>query len=827
MIIEEVKIQTNDSTKTVRELKQELKELKDQLLDTAKGTDEYNSALKRSIEIQKELKDKMVEVNKSAIDFDQVVGNVTKTMTGMSGAITAATGALSLFGTQNEEAKKKITDTMSSLVDITQGLSKMDDGAKAFDELTEATDTTSKTMSEMSGAVTSTTESLSLLNTQNKEVNKSVTETTTSLKNMNQGLEDTSSKASTGNKTVKELRQELKDLKDQLLNTQKGTEEYSEAMQKAANIQKELKDQMLEVNNSAMDFGQKVGNITKTMSGLSGAITAATGAMSLFGVENEEAQKKITATMTSLIGITQGLSKLDDGVKAFRRLTIAINASSKSLNLFKTALISTGIGALVVVLGSVIAYWDEFTEAIGLSSEKMEHLGDVAKGVFNVITSSLKGISSALGKMIKGDFKGAWEELKDGFSVVNNFNEGVANSQAKREEEMTKKAKEEADKRAKIAEDEYKKRIAAAEKLARYEKEMAEAKLRGDEAEKYSEESRKIQERYFERMFTIYKKDSEEYRNLVLEKEKWLQDWENHFMAEAKKEEDENQKRLDDEKKTRQNILNNFYESLKSEEVLLEERYNTLIEAARKENKDTTDITEWYEKEKTRIIEDEAKKRGEVLRTEQEIYQSYLLYGEENLIGNRLDLMEIEYKMAIEAAQKLGEDTLKIDEKYAKLKKQLWGNTYRQLGSSVGDIIGSISDMMDEGSEEQKGLAIAATTIQMLVGIQTALSGVWTTHTGVWDIALAAAQAASIAASGMATISKINQVKPDGSGSGSAASVPSVSIPTVINTSSDFTQSVDGAMTRSTITDQRVYVLEHDITETQNKVEVAEQRATY
>lgn len=579
-------------------------------------------------------------------------------------------------------------------------------------------------------------------------------------------------------RTVKDLRKELKDLKDQLLNTQQGTEEYSETMRKAANIQKELKDQMLEVNNSAMDFGQKVGNITKTMSGLSGAITAATGAMSLFGVENEEAQKKITATMTSLIGITQGLSKMDDGVKAFKRLTIAINASSKSLNLFKVALISTGIGALVVVLGSVIAYWDEFTEAIGLSSEKMQKLGDVAKGVFNVITSSLKGIATALGKMLKGDFKGAWESLKDGFSVVKNFNEGVAKAQAKREEEQTKKAQEEAEKRAKIAEEEYKKRIQAAEKLAKYERDMAQAKLRGDDASKYSEKSRKIQERYFETMFAVYRKDSEEYKNLVLEKEQWLQDWENHFMEEAAKEEEKNQKkyedelkRLEQEKKDRLSLLGGFYDDLKTDQEKLDERYQMLIDAATKEGQDTLAINQWYLDEKNKLEEEDLQKQKAINK--------------------------------------------------AKI------NSYFTMANSIGDVLGNLSDLMEEGSEEQKGLAIASATINTIAGALAAYMSAMSSFPAPYNLVIGALQAAAVTASGLAQIQKIRQVKPDGSGSGPDVSTPSVSVPMVVNASNDFSQTVDGAMTQTSIRDQKVYVLEHDITETQNKVEVAEARASY
>lgn len=581
-------------------------------------------------------------------------------------------------------------------------------------------------------------------------------------------------------RTVKELRKELKDLKDQLLNTQKGTEDYAQAMQRAANIQKELKDQMQEVNNSAMDFGQKMGNATKVMAGVSGAITAATGALSLFGVENEEAQKKITATMTALIGITQGLSKLDDGVKAFKRLTIAINASSKSLGGFKVALISTGLGALIVVLGSVIAYWDEFTEAIGLSAKQMERLGDIARGVFNVFTSSLKGLAIALGRMVKGDFSGAWQALKDGFSVVKNFNEGVEESQRKREEALTKKAKEEAEKRKKIAEDEYKKRIELEQKLAKYERDMDAARTRGSESGRYTEGAYNRQMKYFDRLFAVYRKDSEEYRNLLLEKEQFLQDWENHFIEEAEKEAEVERKRIEDEKKrleeqkqreheSRMSMLDSFYEDLLTEQEALDKRYQMLIDAATKEGQDTAKIHKWYEEEKTKKAEEEAEKRKQI---EQE---------------------EFETKM--------------------------------KFASYTGDILNSIADMMEEGTAQQKALAIAATTIQTLVGIATAISGAFTTKSGPWDIALAAAQAAAIAASGAASIQKIAAVKPNGQ-SGSIE-VPSMNMGAVMASTPEFQPTMTGYQTQTAIADQRVYVLEHDITETQQKVQVAQNRATY
>ena len=73
MIVEEVKIQTSESTRTVKELRKELKDLKDQLLNTQKGTEEYSQTMQRAANIQKELKDQMLEINNSAMDFGQKI----------------------------------------------------------------------------------------------------------------------------------------------------------------------------------------------------------------------------------------------------------------------------------------------------------------------------------------------------------------------------------------------------------------------------------------------------------------------------------------------------------------------------------------------------------------------------------------------------------------------------------------------------------------------------------------------------------------------------------------------------------------------------------
>jgi hypothetical protein len=54
-------------------------------------------------------------------------------------------------------------------------------------------------------------------------------------------------------------------------------------------------------------------------------------------------------------------------------------AAKTSLNGIKTGLISTGIGALVVALGLVVAYWDEITAALGFANDEQEDLNEQTK----------------------------------------------------------------------------------------------------------------------------------------------------------------------------------------------------------------------------------------------------------------------------------------------------------------------------------------------------------------------------------------------------------------------------------------------------------------
>ena len=193
--------------------------------------------------------------------------------------------------------------------------------------------------------------------------------------------------------SVKELRSQLKQLKDTMLSVEEGTKEYNDALQQAANIQHTLKEQMEEVNASAMDFGQIAGNVVKGVGGMVAGFQAAQATMNLFGIENETVIKSLQK-MQSLMAITQAIPAIDDGVKAFKRLGLAIKGATVGMSSLKKALISTGIGAAVVAVGALVANFDKLKAAITGTNDELEKEKQLQ------MDAHLKKINDELGKRL-------------------------------------------------------------------------------------------------------------------------------------------------------------------------------------------------------------------------------------------------------------------------------------------------------------------------------------------------------------------------------------------------------------------------------------------
>ena len=157
-------------------------------------------------------------------------------------------------------------------------------------------------------------------------------------------------------------------------------------------------------------------------------------------------------------------------------------------------------------------------------------------------------------------------------------------------------------------------------------------------------------------------------------------------------------------------------------------------------------------------------------------------------------------------------------------------DTINATSGFITGILDSVAEQQDtnnkEGFEKSKKLQIASTTIQMLTGIATALSGAFTTKSGPWDIVLAGIQAASIAASGIMNINKIKSTKFDGGGSASA-NISSGAINSTMLAPTQISQAVQNANTEGAIKNQKVVVLESDIVNTIDRVNTQVEENTY
>ena len=608
-------------------------------------------------------------------------------------------------------------------------------------------------------------------------------------------------------KTVKDLRQALKDAKDAMVSAEQGTEEYNKALKQTANIQHELREMQTEINANADDFGQKMGNVSKTLAGVAGGVTAVTGAMSLLGIENEEATKKITATMTSLLGITKGLAKIDDGIKGFTRLTKAISGSSGTLGKFKVALIGTGLGALVVLLGSVIANWEEFTEAIGVSDEMLTSFGDKLQGVFNVFKEGTARIAQTVGKLLKGDFAGIKEIWSD-FSIVESYNAGVEKAVKDRNDAIAAENKKAADEAAKLRKEQLDKEIADRKNAlskdldsikSNNNKEIVALKEKYAKGliaeEEYQQELQKLKEEELNNELTRLQEQLKnekltaderiEIEKQVISIRGQLLDEELKKQAAAKKKVADEQKAIEADQNDLKKFIENYQNKSKTEQELLDQDYKAKQALAHEDKELLLQLEKWYQEESKRLTEEGEKAKK-----------------------------EITLQMGLETAD------------------------------GIASIMNSIASAMDTSNEKQfkakQAMEIASATINTITGSIKAYMSAWDTYGSIPFVgsglatAFSVVQAATVAAAGAAQIATIARQKYKG-GSGSSGSAGRMSASPSINTAAlsaasrpvDSVRTVQGASEEAAIKDTRVYVLESDITDTQNRVKTVESESKF
>jgi hypothetical protein len=185
---------------------------------------------------------------------------------------------------------------------------------------------------------------------------------------------DTSQTTSAFKSTKQELRETQKAMVDLALAGKQGSEEFKRLEQRAGVIKDTIGDMGQRVNNLANDT-PKLELLTQAATGIAGGFAVAQGAAALFGDENEDVQKaimKTQAAMSILNGVQSIANVLNKdaalgdmvAAKAKGVFTAAVKISTGALKSLRGALIATGVGAVVVAVGMLVANFDKVTEAV-------------------------------------------------------------------------------------------------------------------------------------------------------------------------------------------------------------------------------------------------------------------------------------------------------------------------------------------------------------------------------------------------------------------------------------------------------------------------------
>jgi hypothetical protein len=176
--------------------------------------------------------------------------------------------------------------------------------------------------------------------------------------------------------SVGSMRKAIKEATSELIAMQEQFGKTSPQAIAAAQRIAQLKDRIQDAKEQAdlFDPGKKFQAFANAAATVAAGFSAVQGAMALVGQESEDLQKTLVKVQGAM-ALAQGLSAVKDAGKAFDEMkVVAVNA----FRAIKGAIGSTGIGLLVIALGTVVAYWDEIKEAVTGVSEEQKKLNEQA-----------------------------------------------------------------------------------------------------------------------------------------------------------------------------------------------------------------------------------------------------------------------------------------------------------------------------------------------------------------------------------------------------------------------------------------------------------------
>lgn len=605
---------------------------------------------------------------------------------------------------------------------------------------------------------------------------------------------------------TKSLKRELREAQVEAQNLGKQFGEFDKRTQAAARRAAELRDKLDDVNDAVKSFtgAGRIEAFTRAAAGAAGAFQAAIGAMQLFGHENEavgESLKKLQAAMA----LTQGLQALEDMPRAFRQLYTSITTSTVAVRIndgatkaatatmgafgvategtglaftaLKGAIISTGIGALVVGIGLAVNALIEWAGASKDSEEAQKKLNEeIDKGAEKT-------------KQYYAGQKLRIEAMKDGIEkekalVHQDFQEQLAELGAQHGKKQI--SIEEFNRRKQYLLDIEANKTAAIEK-----KYSSEQQKKDEEAAKKRLE---IQKAYQEQQKALLEKGLQMGQEIEKLANETIKDETERKKAQLQTEFDQ-----DLETRRRNGTLTAEYEALRAQKLAM----------------DLADVDQLAADKKQKREEDAAAKREQSQQAEYNSQKNLL----NQLVADDQLSFEERFSLLNDFHEKGKISATDYADAYKKLEEEKAQAAMSNL-MAVGGALSTFANLAGQQAEFGKGLAVAGAVINTFAGANKALE-----QTGIFGTIAAA----GIIANGLANVASILATpvpKSPFGGGGGGFSTPSISAPAVqpIITQTAIQQTTP--IETVSKGNQRVYVVESDITKTQNRVNVLQNRGS-
>lgn len=183
-----------------------------------------------------------------------------------------------------------------------------------------------------------------------------------------------------------EIRKELKSAQFDVLKFSEAFGASSKEAIEAAKKVAQLKDAIGDAKDlvGAFNPDAKFKALSGSIQGVAGGFAAVQGALGLVGVEGENVQKTLLKVQSAL-ALSEGLNSVMGSIDAFKNLGAVIkNTVVNAFSSLKSAIISTGIGALVIGLGLLIANFEKVKQVL---TNLIPGFGKFTDTIGNLITS--------------------------------------------------------------------------------------------------------------------------------------------------------------------------------------------------------------------------------------------------------------------------------------------------------------------------------------------------------------------------------------------------------------------------------------------------------